>query len=413
MTLASSSKLQRTLLLSPFFHPEPISTGRYNTVLAEGLREAGAEVTVVCSHPLYPSWIPTISNEELTQIKTLRGGIRIRYSTRPWLRRAVLELWFAMHALHHVARRRHSIDAVVSVFPPSLFQLFVNVVLPTSVQRVGIVHDLQGVHAQAKGGRLSQLVGHVITIVEKRAFRQLDKVIALSSAMADELHGNYGIPTDKLIVRYPFASVVPQSANTDELGHLFADKKTHVVYSGALGEKQNPPGLMAIFALANRALPDVQFHVFSEGPLFETMRQEARESRLSNVDFQPLVPQRCLGELYERSDFQIIPQSSGTENGSMPSKLPNILAHNCKVFAICDIESELATVVNRFKAGEISPSWEPEQVLEVLKNAIQSRPTTTESAAKHQEAIHKAFSLESLVDAILSEPSKRAPEIDA
>ena len=41
------------LVLSPFFYPEPISTGKYNTDIALKLQEEGHKVTVVYDFPIF------------------------------------------------------------------------------------------------------------------------------------------------------------------------------------------------------------------------------------------------------------------------------------------------------------------------------------------------------------------------
>jgi hypothetical protein len=54
---------ERLLLLSPFFFPEPISTGRYNTFLVQALVDKGVHVDVICFHPLYPNWRPAAATK--------------------------------------------------------------------------------------------------------------------------------------------------------------------------------------------------------------------------------------------------------------------------------------------------------------------------------------------------------------
>lgn len=49
---------KKILLLSPFFYPELISTGKYNTSLAKALVKHGHSIEVVTSFPLYPTWRP-------------------------------------------------------------------------------------------------------------------------------------------------------------------------------------------------------------------------------------------------------------------------------------------------------------------------------------------------------------------
>ena len=45
--------------------------------------------------------------------------------------------------------------------------------------------------------------------------------------------------------------------------------------------------------------------------------------------------------MYYNSSVQIIPQKENTSKGSLPSKLPNLLASGCKVLVITDPKSEI------------------------------------------------------------------------
>jgi colanic acid biosynthesis glycosyl transferase WcaI len=61
----------------------------------------------------------------------------------------------------------------------------------------------------------------------------------------------------------------------------------------------------------------------------------------SKSHFHGLVGKEHLEELYHKSDVQIIPQKDETPKGSLPSKLPSLLAPNCNVFFINVDNSEL------------------------------------------------------------------------
>ena len=82
---------QKIIFVSPFFYPELISTGKANQHLAEAFVAEGHGVTVVCSHPLYPAWVPVHSNAKIRGIEILRGGARMRYPKAMPLRRLLLE----------------------------------------------------------------------------------------------------------------------------------------------------------------------------------------------------------------------------------------------------------------------------------------------------------------------------------
>jgi len=133
------------LLLSPFFYPEPISTGKYNTDFVKELAKKGHKVTVVCSHPIYPNWKVKKSYSNLNGVEIIRGGKFIKYPKNKMLRRFFLELWYAFFALQKIIFLRKKIDIIIPVFPPSLAFLFIFSVLPKHVKKCAIVHDLQSV----------------------------------------------------------------------------------------------------------------------------------------------------------------------------------------------------------------------------------------------------------------------------
>jgi colanic acid biosynthesis glycosyl transferase WcaI len=106
----------KVLLLSPFFFPEQISTGKYNTCLAEAL-----VLAVIASTLIYPNWHAEIRKATLPKIEIIRGGSWITYPRSTMLRRTVLELWYAGFALTNYFKLDSRPDIVISIFPPSLF----------------------------------------------------------------------------------------------------------------------------------------------------------------------------------------------------------------------------------------------------------------------------------------------------
>ena len=87
------------LLISPFFFPEPISTGKFNTNFVKGLVDKGHKVRVLCFHPFYPDWKVKKSDAQLEGIEIIRGGSKISYPKKIIFRRLVLEFSFAFFIL--------------------------------------------------------------------------------------------------------------------------------------------------------------------------------------------------------------------------------------------------------------------------------------------------------------------------
>lgn len=391
---------RRILLLSPFFHPEPISTGRYNARLAEHLRDAGADVSVVCSHPLYPEWVVRATSDDLPGIQTHRGGGFVRYPRHSMLRRLVLETWFTLHALRTVAALRSRIDCAVAIFPPSLFWAAVVHLLPAHVRTTGIVHDLQGTYTGRLLGqpRLARWIRAAVLRVERSAFARCGRLVFLSEAMRKQAVVDYGLPPGKCVVAYPpatlddsaVAQVPPPLADTDV---------QHVVYSGALGLKQDPDGLLRLLEQLARTAPHVRCHVFSRGPVFERLRASACAGL---VRFHDLVEEGQLAGLYERSAVQVVSEMPGVSQGSLPSKLANILWMGVPVFCVTDAGSELAALVEDSGIGVVDSSFRPEQQLRSLAALLDRSRSWDRAASKAavRARLGERFSFAQVLDAL-------------
>lgn len=391
---------EKVVILSPFFFPEPISTGKYNGNMAAALVEQGAEVIAVCSHPLYPAWKPEVAKQEMPGVRAFRGGARLYYPASALARRAVLELWYAWHVLRAMLSVARHANRIVAVFPPSLFMLVAAWLRPKGAQVVGIVHDLQGVYAARKSGLLGRILQGAISAVERRAFLSCDHLVFLSETMRDVTLKAYGLDRSRTSVQYPFVTLPEQRAGTHgRLATTFPANLKTLVYSGALGEKQAPFKLLSLMVAILERFPDWQARVYSEGPLFEQLRQQFHHPRLV---FNALVPVEDLPELLERSDVQIIPQEVNTSDGSLPSKLPNIMAACTRLLCITDPDSELQAIVSRYPGGVACTSWDVQQGVDAFARLTQiARPEPDLVSG-----VLSQFTLSGLVRTLMTEKGK-------
>ncbi|MHB1794862.1 MAG: glycosyltransferase [Acidobacteriaceae bacterium] len=395
---------QQILIVSPFFYPELISTGKANRHLAEAFVAEGHGVTVVCSHPLYPSWVPERSQAQIEGVTILRGGGGIRYPKAMPLRRLKLEAWFAFFATRTVWRLRKKADVVVAVLPPSLFILFLHLILPKRVRRVAVVHDLQGILAAQEAGFVRRGIIRTIHAVESRVFRSQDLCIFFSGDMARIAQRSYGLDPAKTAVQYPSITLpasygaIVAASTASHLDALFPPDKLHVVYSGALGYKQNSQQLIAFLQAAAERYPEVQFHVLSGGPFYESLRAEYVRRPGPRVQFHPLVAEQDLVELYARSAIQIIPQAEGTESAALPSKLPNLLAAGVHLLAICSAGSEVERMIQLAGTGSIATRWDEDLFLTRLDEALKIVRRESASARRARvEPILGRFSIANMV----------------
>ena len=358
------------------------------------LRDLGHHVTILCSHPLYPKWKTEKSNLQIPGINIVRGGLKVHYPKQTLIRRMVLEVWFSLFTLKNVFPKRKQYDIIIPVFPPSLAFYIIHRFLNKTIKTVGIVHDLQEVYSMKKKSLVYRFIGHFINRIEKINFMACKKLIFLSSEMKETASNIYGLNKNKLEVQYPFVSN-KDKIRTNDLTQIINSNKINIVYSGALGEKQNPEDLYRFFDFASQKLSTCYFYFFSQGHLFEKLKENNSNPK---IKFYDLVKNENLSELYFNSTVQIVPQLAGTSKGSLPSKLPNILASRSQVLAITDKNSEIEKIFKKYDFHEAITSWNQDKMFQALKKLLDIKDQKMNDRIKLAEEI---FNIDSLIDKIL------------
>jgi glycosyltransferase involved in cell wall biosynthesis len=288
-----------------------------------------------------------------------------------------------------------------------LFFLIVVSLLPPSVKKVGIVHDLQGILGLSGGGWLKRALYRLVHAVEMRAFRSCDTLVVLSRGIAAKIVDEYKLQSDRVLVCYPFVTVRSAARIGMNLADKFPEGFQHVVYSGALGRKQNPYGLFDFFRAAVSQFPQVHFHLFSDGPIFEELQKRHLSCPVDRISFHQLVSEADLEELYARSNVQLIPQLENTSEACLPSKLPNILAMGCAILAICPPETELANILQQAACGVTADSWDLDALMQKLRQVLDQAKSQSRQQRQALAAplLETQFSLGLLLDTVLRQYS--------
>lgn len=376
---------KKVLIISPFFYPEPISTGLYNTDLALKLVENGYEVHVWCFHPFYPDWKIKKSTKKLRNIVINRGGLYVSFFGIQLLDRVILEISFLLYLFFQKSRTKHAFDNVVFVSPPSL-SIFLLKTFKKAKQKVIIVHDLQFIHLETKIKWLSKIVFWV----EKRLLGYATKVIFLSKEMNNYFNFKNHKNHIQTFVQLPFVNIKKK-----QLDKLLLKQGVNIVYSGALGTKQSPDQLISLFDYVAKKEPDWNFYVISSGSHFKLIKGKNKKE---NIHFMPLVSAEELYQLYNESTIQIIPQAAESSAGSLPSKLPNLIFSKTKILAITDSNSDLEVMLNKYPNSKVINNWEEKLFYESVIALVKQK--TFDSSKEIDEICSDYFSIDSLIDKI-------------
>jgi colanic acid biosynthesis glycosyl transferase WcaI len=125
--------------------------------------------------------------------------------------------------------------------------------------------------------------------------------------------------------------------------------------------------LFNFFDQASLNTENIIFHFFSRGDTFNRLKKINTNSK---IHFHGLVEKEHLEELYHKSDVQIIPQKEGNSKGSLPLKLFNLLASECKLLLITNPDSELQKLFQINNLDFVVTSWNTKELINSLQTLI-------------------------------------------
>lgn len=377
-----------TLLISPFFYPELISTGKYNTDLALNLVKQGHRVHVWCFHSFYPDWKIKKSDQQLKNIFIKRGGLGVRFTGKQFIDRIILELSFLFFLIKEKVKNKQVFDNIIFISPPSI-SIIILKAFRANVNKVIIVHDLQFIHIKTINKTLSK----VAFFIEKKLMRLSNKLIFLSEEMKSFFDNSKQFVNSSIHVQWPFVNIEKGKSQKPLLKNGI-----NIVYSGALGAKQSPEKLLSLFEYVSTQNKDWNFYFFSSGSLYDSIKKSNNNPK---IHFLPLVDKEKVYQLYSECTVQIIPQTSGSSSGSLPSKLPNLIFSETKILTITDSQSELEKIIQQYPNGISINRWENSIFAQALYKLVHMKGT--KNSKEIQNMCQDYFSVDSLIAKIIND----------
>ena len=149
----------------------------------------------------------------------------------------------------------------------------------------------------------------------------------------------------------------------------FGADKFLVVYSGNLGVKQGLQHL--IFAARQVRDPAVQVIICGDGVEKKLLLETAAGIR--NIWFRGVLEIEDYKEMLADADLMVVSLASGSGSSFFPSKLLSACSAGKPVVAICDLDSELATVVETNRCGVVVRSGDIEGLAQRLDELSSDR----------------------------------------
>lgn len=383
----------RILYLTQYFPPEIGATQTRAYEMAQGLKRAGHEVTILTEFPNHPTGIiPPAYDGKWTSRETLDGldvfRVWVKASpTKTFKARLAFYLsYMLMAAWAGIALLRGKYDAIYATSPP----LFVggSALAISYLRRMSLffeVRDLWPESAVSLGELSNPRVVKIATWLEEACYRRARHIVVVTENIRRKLIAR-GIPSEKI-------SVIPNGANTDlyqpqppqpelrqQLG-IPADAFV-VVYTGLHGLAH---GLETAVSAAELLQNEEVFFLFvGNGPRREAVMALAAEKQLTNTIFHQAVPEIDLPAFIGVGDIGLDTRRKvAITADALPVKMFTYMA--CARPVLLAIEGEGIKVIEASQAGIAVPPEDAAALAQAIL-ALRDDPAQCEMYGQHGRA---------------------------
>jgi colanic acid biosynthesis glycosyl transferase WcaI len=381
--------------VSELYYPELTSTGYFLTGLAEGLAESH-KVRVLSGQPSY--WARGMR----APAREMRHGVDIK---RCWattldknipLFKIINMLTISISIFISALRCFRNNDIVIAVTNPPLlpylasvacrarrahFILLVHDVYPEVLSRLGVL----------KPRSMSE---SLLNLASRRLYESTSRIIVLGRDMQKIVSRKLSSGQDRISVATNWASteaISPQVRSKNKLlNKLKLDDKFVVQFWGNMGRPHCIDDLVdAAQLLASD--PAIHFLLIGWGTKKSWAIKEKQVRGLENLTILDPPPREDSSDVQNACDVAINALVSGMTGISVPSRTYNAMAAGKPVLAVCDPESELATMVNEEGIGWVVPPGRPDLIAAILRNARHDQDALEGMSGRARRAVDAKY----------------------
>ncbi len=351
----------RVAVLCPHFAPDVAPTGEVITRIATELAARGHSLHVVTALPWYrehrieDGWTGRLVRHEETAWGRITRVHPFPTDKSDIRARAVAFGGFTMLGALGAVVDRHRPDVVLAMSPPLTLGLAGWAV--ARARRAPFVFNVQDVFPDV-AVELGLLRGPRLIAAAERCERFTYARADAVTVLSEDLHDNVAAKLARSGRDADRVRVIPNFVDTERIRPLERANgyrrqyglvgRTVVMYAGNVGFSQSLD-LVVDAASALRHDPRIVFVINGGGAARPELERRARD--LANVVFVDMQPKERLPEVLAAADIHLVPLRRGLARASVPSKLYSILAAGRPLVASVDPGTEVASVVERARAG--------------------------------------------------------------
>jgi colanic acid biosynthesis glycosyl transferase WcaI len=285
-------------------------------------------------------------------------------------------------------RRRYDL-LTVTTFPPVLVGIAARIVSRfAGIPFVYHCMDLYPEVAEVAGLSHSPLL-RVARRLDATTCRRAAAVIVLSRDMRATLLAR-GLDGANIVVANNFEVLDPDPAPVADV--LPADRSRYrVTFAGNLGRFQGLPELVtAMRGLAPRH-PELDLVLMGSGVLAEPLRAQAGDLLGRQIHFIEHQTVAGAAKALEHSQLAVVSLRPGVYRVAYPSKTATCLAAGCRLLAVVESQSDLASLVREENLGTVCPPGDPDALQDAITAELERGPVSAAERDRLRAAGAKNF----------------------
>jgi glycosyltransferase involved in cell wall biosynthesis len=301
-------------------------------------------------------------------------------------------------ALLHIRRG----DIVISATNPPLLPYLAAVACKMRGARfILLVHDVYPeVLTRLNILKADSLAARLLNRASRWLYGKAERIVVLGRDMRDLVQSKLDHKSRHIIL-------IPNWGNTDAIHPMPSSQnrllknmnltgKFVVQYCGNIGRTH---GIEDILATAEILSHDQSIHflLIGWGAKKKWAIQRQAERNIRNLTILDPLPPEDLCEGLNACSVSIISLAQGMSGISVPSRIYNVLASGKPILAVCDADSELASVVREERAGWVIPPGQPDAIASCLLEAQTSPGLLIEMGRRARRAAQSKYTMQKIV----------------
>jgi len=390
--------MQKILILTTNFWPEPTGISIYTTDLARTLPLDGYQVTVLTGLAHYPWWKVPEEFENIGEGKSTVDGntvVRVRHfipAKMNALNRVFYEISLCFNLMKVMKIFSEQKFVAVIAFIPAVAAGFVgkkiaqNLGIPFGV----VVQDLSGVGARQSGLKGGHLFYAAARRVERKVIVAASTVVTVSPVMT-KIISEFGVEPSGIthITNYSARTIELKDRLQSRLTFGWNEEVFIVVHSGNMGAKQ---GLENVIEASKMLRRDSKIKIYLVGHGNQEANLRKLCEGLKNISVMSAVADDQYSALLSAADLLLVNERSTQMEMSLPSKLTSYLYSERPVLAAVPLGG--ATWKFLDGTAELVEAGEPSLLARAIEDLSRDQEKRKRMASKGLEFARKNLDAE-------------------